>query len=172
MALIIDLDQTLVDSSIAEPLRNQGRWNEVYQLIPIMKPYKNITETLSLLNSNDIKIAVVTSAPRTYCEKVISQWGWKIDTTVCYHDTQNKKPSPEPLLLAIKNLKVHKTEVVSAGDRDIDIQASKAAGVFSLGCGWGCKEIEMLKASTPDKLITTVEEFQRFLIDRYFLNGH
>lgn len=159
MALIVDLDQTLIDSRIAEPYRNQRRWADVYELIPQLKPYSLITDLLQLLNDNSIKIAIVTTAPRPYCERIIHYNRWQIDVTVCYHDTRLRKPNPQPLLLAIQKLKVNRSECISAGDRDIDTVASRRAGITSIGCLWGAEDRVSLMHSKPDFLVETVNDF-------------
>lgn len=172
MALIVDLDQTLISSNLAEPLRRSRQWNAVYKLIPDLKPYPFIGNLLRLLNNNDIKIAIVTSAPGSYCRKVIAHWGWHINVTVCFQDTRFRKPHPEPIITAIQKLglNINSSKVISAGDRDIDIIASKEAGIRTIGCLWGADDRRSLINSRPDQLAETVTDFRRLLSD-YFRIG-
>ena len=48
-------------------------------------------------------------------------------TTVCYEDTVNHKPDPEPLLLAARQMGVSPDEAVYIGDMPSDFQAARAA---------------------------------------------
>jgi len=169
MALIVDLDCTLIGSKAAEQLRRQRSWTEVYKLIPTMRPYRGINNLITMLNKSDIPIAIVTSSPGTYCARVIKQWEWKIDATVCYHDTNRHKPYPDPILAALEKLETTAAETVAAGDQAIDIQAAKSAKVFSVGCSWGAEDSEALEKSKPDLLVTTVEEFFHFLKKRFHI---
>jgi pyrophosphatase PpaX len=50
-------------------------------------------------------------------------------TMIAYEDTTNHKPHPEPLLFAVRQLKVKPSETVYIGDMESDIQAAKAAGM-------------------------------------------
>ena len=69
----------------------------------------------------------------------MEHFGLEIENIVGYHDTQNKKPHPEPILRAISNAGVDKENVISFGDNLNDILASKSAGVKAVGCSWGLK---------------------------------
>jgi phosphoglycolate phosphatase-like HAD superfamily hydrolase len=170
MAVIFDLDQTLIDSSAAEALRKERKWNQVYDLIPILNPYEEIHEIIALLSRHNIPIAIVTSSPQPYCERVITQWGWNINAKVCWHCTKNHKPSPDPILLALKrlNLVTHEN-VVSIGDHSKDIHASKAAKVFSIGCTWGLLDSKELLESAPDLIVNAPAELRLFLINKFHL---
>lgn len=170
MAVIFDLDQTLIDSSSAEKKRSAREWYSVYEMIPNLTQYEGINDIIQLLNANGIPVAIVTSSPEPYCKRVIAQWNWTIDAIVCFHCTKNRKPHPDPILLAVKRLNLESAdEVVSIGDHSKDIIASKAAGVFSIGCSWGIGDDSELKAAKPDLMLENIADLRTFLIDKYKL---
>ena len=156
--LILDLDQTLIDTSIAEPYRGKN-WNKVYELIPHFKTYDFLIELVSDLIINKIQLCVVTSSPSIYCTKVLNYYKFPISNMVCYHDTKNRKPHPEPILLALAKLNLKAEEVISAGDRDIDIVSSHAAGVDTIGCLWGSPDPDSLLKEKPKYITTNPQEF-------------
>ncbi|NTW13877.1 MAG: HAD family hydrolase [Candidatus Moranbacteria bacterium] len=49
--------------------------------------------------------------------------------TVTFEDTENHKPSPDPLLLAVNRLGVRPEESVYVGDTESDVRAARAAGM-------------------------------------------
>jgi len=161
-AVIFDLDQTLVDSKHLKKLRDSREWSEVFKNIESIKPYPLIDEIIKKLKSNNIKIAIVTSSPSGYCEKILKNNSWKFDCIVAYHDTRNKKPHPEPILMAMKKLNVKPSEVLSLGDRKIDIIASKDAGVYSGACLWDSEEEDEVRAANPDIIFHTTNELNTF----------
>src|SRR5690606_14155979 len=66
------------------------------------------------------------------------------ETTICYEDTDEHKPHPEPLLLFLKRSGLAAGDVLFIGDTVYDMQCAEAAGVdFGLAL-WGTIE--------PDKL--------------------
>lgn len=153
--LIFDLDQTLIDSSIAESYRRSGQWSQVYATIPSFRSYTGITDLLSYTREKDLKICIVTTSPSTYCKKVLEHWGIPYHHTICYHDVKKRKPDPEAFLKALELLKAKPEETLSFGDRVIDIQASKAAGVRSVACLWGSAEVAQLVRSQPTYIANT-----------------
>ena len=91
MGVIFDLDQTIIDSRIAQAERTSRNWKNAYELIPSMRPYKDIVNLIHELLKQGIEVAVVTSSPRPYCERILNWLGITGVVTVCYHDTEKHK---------------------------------------------------------------------------------
>lgn len=162
--VLIDLDLTLVNSQIAEPLRKLGRWPAVYDAIPDFSRYDGISELLIELPENGIAVCVVTSSPQSYCKRVMNHFAWKDIKTVCYHDTQHHKPHPDPLVLGLQILGIKSQDAISIGDDPKDTVAAKRAGIFSIGALWGTLDREALIASKPDALCETVAELRKLIL--------
>ncbi len=162
-AVIFDLDLTLISSSSAESLRKQRAWSEVYKLIPKLGPYEGVSALIATLNEQRIKTAIVTSSPGSYCSRVVKQWAWSISTTVCYHDTKEKKPHPAPIIRALENLHVSANNAIAVGDAPADIASAKAAKVFAVAALWGIAEHSALVSSEPDLVCATVHELAQFI---------
>jgi len=158
MGIIFDLDLTIIDSSIAESPRQNRNWAEVYKLIPSFKIYDGIIDAMPTIQSNGINICIVTASPGSYCSRVLKHWNIPYNFTVCYHDTTNKKPHPEPIIKALKLLDKPTSSVLSLGDRDIDIVASIAANVPSVACVWGAVDRQSLLNSKPTYTINNASE--------------
>ncbi|MGW7162651.1 HAD family hydrolase [Paenibacillus taichungensis] len=167
MAIIFDLDQTLVDSMAAESLRRSRNWKEVYRMIPSLSPYEGIDRIFEILSMKNIPHAIVTSSPTPYCKRVISHLAWDIPITVCYHDTSRRKPYPDPILLAVEKLGLAKEDILSIGDDPRDIQASKAAGVKAGAALWGIENHTSILRENPDCSFYTVKEFEEYILKRY-----
>ncbi|TML61827.1 MAG: HAD family hydrolase, partial [Actinobacteria bacterium] len=74
-------------------------------------------------------------------------------------ETARHKPDPEPLLLALERMGVRADEAAYVGDAPFDVQAAKAAGLFSIGVTWGGIHARgRLEAEVPDALVETPEE--------------
>lgn len=167
MGVIFDLDQTLIESHTAEQYRKARKWDIVYGMVPKLVPFEGIHELLSELNLNSIPYGIVTSSPTSYCSRIIKHWNWNVHFTVCYHDTARRKPSPDPIDLAVRKLELPKESIISIGDDPNDIIASKSAGITSAGALWGAKDRTALINSNPNYLFETIEEMTEFLRGRY-----
>ncbi|MCE4566041.1 HAD family hydrolase [Maribellus sp. CM-23] len=163
MLFIFDLDQTLIDSKIALNLRSQRRWSDVYRLIPRMKPYPMIMETLDYISTNRHKIAIVSTAPRPYCERVVTHFKFHVDVIIGYHDTTKRKPNPDPMIKALGECGYTNTNSISFGDRDIDIISAKRAGILACGCYWDSDNPEQLRASEPHLSFDTVKSMYDYI---------
>jgi HAD superfamily hydrolase (TIGR01509 family) len=167
VAIILDLDQTLVDSRCSLDLRSRRRWQAVYGLIPQCRPYSGITELLVELRELGIPVCIVTSSPEPYCRKVVQQWSWIVDAIVCYHDTRRHKPDPDPIILALSRLGAAASNTIAVGDDARDIVAAKRAGVIAAGALWGCSDRQALIAAQPHFLAETVADLREFLLRQH-----
>ena len=116
---------------------------------------------------NKAAIAIVSSSPSTYCQKIIDHWNFGIVNKICYHDTKLHKPHPAPILAAKAKYFAASQTILSFGDRAIDVEASKAANVISIGCLWGSNEHNQLLSSNPTHLIKQPSEIID-IIGKYF----
>jgi phosphoglycolate phosphatase-like HAD superfamily hydrolase len=168
MPFIFDLDQTLINSKKAESLRSRRQWSDVYKIIPFLPPFEGINGLIKKMMDQKVPFAIVTSSPSSYCNRVLDYWGWKPDVIVCFHDTQKRKPYPDPYLKAINQLNVDNQEIFAVGDDPKDIIAAKRAQVYSIGVTWGIdNDIELID-SKPDFVFYKVNDLIDFISERYF----
>lgn len=71
-----------------------------------------------------------------------------------------KKPDPAAFVAIVQRYQLNPTETITVGDRDIDILAGQAAGIFS--CFFGVDKGKC----TPDFIFTQYDELNAFLVDR------
>jgi phosphoglycolate phosphatase len=71
---------------------------------------------------------------------------------VCGGDTAERKPHPEPLLVALRRMGLRADEVAYVGDSPEDVEMAKSASVFAVGIPGGFPNAEALVASRPDLL--------------------
>ena len=161
--IIFDLDLTLVDTTILEPGRKSRQWNQVYEMIPQAPLYPGMEKVLEVIRKHGIRVAIVSTSPRQYVEKVVAHFNIPCQFIVGYHDAKPINPHPAPMQKALELLGVNAAEVLYFGDRVIDIQASNAAGIESIACFWGTKEKSDLIRSgychaivTPEEILTMI----------------
>jgi HAD superfamily hydrolase (TIGR01509 family) len=155
-ALIFDLDQTLIESHHVEYLRKTRNWPAVYREIPTIKAYDGINQLLLNAKEKDIELAIVTSSPESYVQRIIDHFDWFFDAKVCYHDTKLHKPDPDPFVEAINRLAVKTGDCWAIGDDPKDIIAAKAANIYSVGALWGSINKQSLIDAEPDVLFESV----------------
>ena len=173
-AIIIDLDNTLIDTNALapyyEPIKKakqntpeyKAAWEELFKHIPECKRYDGMDEAWEYIKANDVKVCLVSNSPLTRIEKLVKAFDIPItkENMVGGFSCGNrykpiKKPDPRPILKGIEIMGVAPENVVVIGNSPDDIQAAKNAGVMSVGCQWGNTEQENteLLSSSPDKVI-------------------
>ncbi len=128
--------------------------------------YPYIVETLNwLVQEKAMKLGVVTSKKRD-----LSLRGLKIvglfdlfDVVVAMEDTENHKPNPEPVTEALKLLRCSASETLFIGDSPFDIDAGRAAGVFTGAALWGPFSQKQLQAHKPDLELASIKDLKTVL---------
>lgn len=96
--------------------------------------YPHLDQQLSNWESKGLKWGVVTNKPRFLALPLLTKLGLseRLSILVCPEDTTEHKPQPQPLLLAAQKLGVATHNCVYIGDDSRDIEAAKAAQMYSL----------------------------------------
>lgn len=152
---IFDLDMTLVDSSVAESARKQRNWQYVYSLIPNFVLYPGMSEVFGFIRDNGIRVAIVSTSPRPYLERVCKFFKIPANAILGYHDCGRIKPAPDGMIRALDAIGSSADTTISFGDRAIDIEASNAAHISSVACLWGTTEYKALVNANPSAVIVS-----------------
>ena len=106
----------------------------IYSTVGIQKwirPLKGTAQALRALRAAGLKLAVITNMERAEMNAMLNRFGWGkyFSAKVCISDVRRGKPSPEPLLLAVKRLGTSPAEALYAGDTQTDVEATSAAKI-------------------------------------------
>jgi phosphoglycolate phosphatase len=77
---------------------------------------------------------------------------------VCSGDTARKKPHPEPLRMALRQMELDPSACVYVGDAPQDVEMARCAGVHSIGVLGPFPTGERLRAARPEFLINSIQE--------------
>lgn len=109
-------------------------------------PYQGIEEMLAKLKQSGIKTAVVSNkfdlAVKELCKKY---FGNLIEIAIGESDNVRKKPAPDSVLRAIKELNSKKESCIYSGDSDVDVQTAKNTGISCIGVTWGFRDRTLLE---------------------------
>ena len=88
----------------------------------------------------------------------LDRWGVRhlFSGIVGREDVEIRKPHPEPIHKCLGHLGLAPQETVYIGDSPIDIQAGKAAGVYTIGVLTGTSPRDVLHLESPDHILDTV----------------
>jgi beta-phosphoglucomutase-like phosphatase (HAD superfamily) len=106
-------------------------WRIYRPLSKEIKPFRETPMALERLRSRGIKIGVVTQTKRAPLLEQIGRFGLDglIDCAVGEEDADELKPSPKPVLEALRRLGVGPERAVFTGDMVEDVISGRRAGV-------------------------------------------
>ncbi len=112
--------------------------------------FPGVADLLGRLPTIGLDAGIVTSKRRWAVERELGRLGWRhgFKCVVCREDTQRHKPSPDPILHAMRQL--GSQPVAYLGDAPTDIAAARAAGLPAIGAAWGWAGAQALEAAGAD----------------------
>ncbi|MEK9712471.1 MAG: HAD-IA family hydrolase [Thalassolituus sp.] len=99
--------------------------------------FDGFTDVLAFLAKENIPWGIVTNKPRKYTDLLLERMPLPCHFVVCPEDVKNNKPAPDSLLLCAEKMQVNAQECWYVGDHIRDIQAAKAADMFSIAALFG-----------------------------------
>jgi N-acetyl-D-muramate 6-phosphate phosphatase len=101
--------------------------------------YPGIAQLLETLVERQISWGISTNKPRVYTELLLKRMSIQPapGSVVCPDDVAHSKPHPEPLYLNCKQLQCSPHEAIYVGDHLRDINAGRAAGMFTIAAAYG-----------------------------------
>ena len=150
-----------VDEKTGEAMTSKYRElytdNAMYRL----KLYDGVEKLLQNLSADGVKIAVASSKPKKFFDKLLTYLGIKrYFEVVSGADMDEKGTSKTDIILsACDQLGVEdKSQVLMVGDRKYDVLGAKGAGVKCVGVTFGFGSRQELEESGADFLADTAEE--------------
>ncbi|MBP7359247.1 MAG: HAD family hydrolase [Prevotella sp.] len=109
------------------------------------KPYPGILETLAELKKKNKKIAVVSNkfydATQKLCRHFFSDY---VQVSIGERENIRKKPAPDTVLEALRQLGAERETAVYIGDSDVDVNTAKNSGLPCISVLWGFRDKNFL----------------------------
>ena len=123
------------------------------------QPYPGIMQLLEQLKAEDKNIAVVSNkfyaATRELCRHF---FGDLVPVAIGEREDIRKKPAPDTVIEALRELGVDKEGAVYIGDSDVDIMTAKNSVMPCVSVLWGFRDKEFLLEHGATTLILKPEE--------------
>lgn len=128
------------------------------------KPFPGIMEFLKEASADGYKLAVVSNkfdlAVKELCKDFFSPY---ITTAIGESPQTRRKPAPDTVFAAMKELRSSPEQCVYVGDSDVDIATAGNSGIPCISVSWGFRSREFLIAHGADRIADTVEDLKNFL---------
>lgn len=115
-------------------------------------PYAGIMELLAKLKDKGYRMAVVSNkfdgAVKRLCEKY---FGGYLEAAIGESADVKRKPAPDTVYRALRELSCDNSRAVYVGDSEVDIQTAKNASLPCISVTWGFRTAGQLKAAGADE---------------------
>jgi len=111
------------------------------------KPYDGIRELLQELKKRGCKMAVVSNKMMAATQELVTHFFPEIEVAMGENEAEGirKKPAPDMVFEALKQLGEDPETAVYIGDSDVDIQTAKNAGLPCISVLWGFRNKDFLQ---------------------------
>jgi pyrophosphatase PpaX len=139
-----------------------GRYRE-YQLEHhdrLVRAYDGIVDVIRGFASDGYPMALVTSKADWLAQRALVHVGLDdaIPVVVGCDSCTRHKPHPEPVERALALLRAETRDAIFVGDSPHDVEAGRAAGVYTVGVSWGAFTREEMVQSGADLVIDEIEQ--------------
>ncbi|WEG13611.1 pyrophosphatase PpaX [Pullulanibacillus sp. KACC 23026] len=144
-----------VDPERVEEMVTQYRKHNIEHHDELVTEYPKVRETIAQLAKEGYRLGIVTTKRRETVIMGLELTGLRpyFETIVTIDDVTNAKPDPEPVQLALKQLKSKPEEAFMVGDSPSDIEAGRRAGTQTVGVAWSIKGEAMIQEAKPDYIL-------------------
>ena len=127
------------------------------------RPYDGIPEMIHALKQRGCRLAVVSNKFYAATQELIRHFFPEITVAIGEHEAEGirKKPAPDTVFEALRQLGVGKEKAVYVGDSDVDLQTAHNSGLPCISVLWGFRDHDFLLAhgattfiSRPEKLLS------------------
>lgn len=129
------------------------------------RPYEGVIGLMKTLKAHGIKMAIVSNKA-DFAVKTLAEIYFQgiVDTAIGQREDLQRKPAPDMVLAALKELGAEKENAVYVGDSDVDLATAGNTGIPCISVAWGFRDREFLKECGAECIVESTEELEKLLL--------
>lgn len=129
-------------------------------------PYPGVQQLLSRLKAEGFKMAIVSNKVDFALKALAKEcFGDSIDVAIGEREGLRRKPEPDMVELAMKEIGAQKSETVYIGDSDVDLMTARNSGLDCINVLWGFRTKEELTACGATRFASDTDELFKMLTE-------
>lgn len=130
------------------------------------RPYDGILPMLAVLREQGLQLAVVSNKPHAAVVALNeSFFGSCIPVAIGEREGIRRKPAPDSVFQALRELGRRTEEAVYIGDSDVDICTAANAGMDCISVSWGFRSADFLRRHGASCIVDSPAALQRLLLN-------
>ena len=128
------------------------------------RPYDGVMEMLDMLAAKGVKLAIVSNKI-DFAVKALSRdyFGDRMLSAVGDDPSRRKKPAPDSVLEAMRQMDVSAQECVYVGDSDVDVITARNAGIPCVAVTWGFRDEQCLLDAGAEQIAHTPAQLMEII---------
>ena len=128
------------------------------------KPYAGVVELIETLKEKGYAVAIVSNKI-DFAVKELNELYFKglVPVAIGEKEGIRRKPAPDTVYEALKELGKTKEEAVYVGDSDVDLETAKNSGMPCISVLWGFRDKEFLAEHGAERYAETAEDVLQFV---------
>ncbi len=127
-------------------------------------PYPGVMELIDELRRRGYALAVVSNKPDTSVKPLVkSYFGDSIPVAIGQRPDVRRKPAPDAVEEALRQLGRDRSEAVYVGDSEVDLYTARNAGMDCISVTWGFRDRELLDSEGATRYADTPAEVLNWL---------
>ena len=127
-------------------------------------PYPGIMEMLQELIRKGYMLGVVSNKPDFAVQELIPEYFPGVFASISgERQGVAKKPAPDLIREAMKNLQADSSEAIYVGDSEVDLEAAANAGIPCISVAWGFKGRKFLEEHQAEVIIEAPLDILKYL---------
>jgi phosphoglycolate phosphatase len=160
----------LMERAVPDGMENQKfektyadfRQHYLVHSLDTTKPYPGIMEMLSSLKADGKNIAVVSNKFYTATQELCQHFfGDYVSVAIGERDNIRKKPAPDTVNEALRQLGVGRENAVYIGDSDVDIDTARNSSMPCISVLWGFRDKQFLIEHGATTFVSSPDEISR-----------
>ena len=142
-----------------EKTYNDFRQHYLVHNLDNTKPYPGIVPLLQRLHSEGKNIAVVSNKFYAATQNLVKHFfGEYVTVAIGERENIRKKPAPDTVIEALRQLNASASGAVYIGDSDVDVMTAHNSGMPCISVLWGFRDKEFLKENGATTFVTAPDE--------------
>ncbi len=127
------------------------------------RPYAGISELLHALKERGYRLAIVSNKIDHAVKALQQLYFQDVPVAIGEKEGLRRKPSPDMVHAALRELQVSTEEAVYVGDSDVDIQTAANSGLDCISVSWGFRDTAFLQGYGATTIIDRPKELLSLL---------
>ena len=142
-----------------EKTYNDFRQHYLVHNLDNTEPYPGIVSLLQRLHSEGKNIAVVSNKFYAATQNLVKHFfGEYVTVAIGERENIRKKPAPDTVIEALRQLNASASGAVYIGDSDVDVMTARNSGMPCISVLWGFRDKEFLKENGATTFVTAPDE--------------